>query len=123
MHISSAKIRKLCRRRGFRQKDLLFRAGVSKSAFYHLLYKESILPKSIHAMAAVLEVRPSDFLEEISPEETMIRLIARKTDEIIESDPTLDRENVRHTLLLLQEEPIARLRRALTRGQKLDLYR
>ncbi len=123
MYVSSEKIKELCRRRGFRQKDLLIKAGVSKSAFYHLLYKESVLPKSIHAVADVLGVRPSAFLEEVSREEEMIRLVAGKTDEIMERDQTLDRENVRHTLLLLQEEPIARLRRALIRGQKLDLYR
>lgn len=44
------------------------------------------------------------------------RLLA-KVDRICTLYPDADRDTVRHTLLLLQEPPIERLRRALRRGR------
>ena len=121
MRLLGSKIKKLCRAKGLRLADLLASAGVSKTAYYHLLYKPSVLPNSIHALANALGVRPSDILEEISPQERMIQAIAGRTDEIMAENPALHRENVRHTLLLLEESPIDRLRRALIRGRAIDL--
>jgi transcriptional regulator with XRE-family HTH domain len=120
MRLLGSKLKKLCRTRGLRLADLLSSAGVSKTAYYHLLYKPSVLPNSIHALANALGVSPSEILEEISPQERMIQAVASRTDEIIAGNPTLNRENVRHTLLLLEESPIDRLRRALIRGRAID---
>ncbi len=123
MHISKRKLEKVMRSQGMTLKELLKRAHTSKTAYYHLLYKETILPKSIHALSEVLNVRPSAFLEEMTPEEKKIRYIAKRTDQIMAENPTLDRENVRHTLILLQEKPINRLRRGLIRGRQINIYR
>lgn len=117
MNISKSKLEKIMHSRGFTLKELLRRAQVSKTAYYHLLYKDTVLPKSIHALAKVLKVRPSAFLEEMTPEEKKIRQIAKRTDQIMAENPGLDRENVRHTLILLKEVPVARLRRGLIRGR------
>jgi transcriptional regulator with XRE-family HTH domain len=123
MRLLGSKIKQLCRDNGIRLADLLTRAGVSKTAYYHLLYKPSVLPNSIHALADELGCKPSEILEEISPQEKLIQAVAEKTDEIMAGDPALNRENVRHTLLLLPEKPIVRLRRALIRGRAIDSNR
>ena len=116
MYISKEKLEKLLKERNISLKTLLNRAGVSKTAFYHLLYKDTVLPNSIHAIAKALGVRPSRILEEIDQEAERIKEAAWMTDKIMSNCPSLDRENVRHTLLLLQEEPLNRLRRSLIRG-------
>ena len=123
MHISKRKLEKLTNSKGLTLKELLKCAHTSKTAYYNLLYKETILPKSIHALADVLNVRPSAFLEEMTPEEKKIRYIGKRTDQIMAENPSLDRENVRHTLILLKEEPINRLRRGLIRGRQINIYR
>jgi hypothetical protein len=45
------------------------------------------------------------------------------TDRIVAADRSLDPENVRLTLLLLEESPIQRLRRSLLRARSIDLHR
>ncbi len=123
MYIGQNKLKELCRKKNLSLRELLIKANVSKTAYYHLVYKETLLPNSVHAMADVLNVRPSVFLEEVNPEKEKIQKIAVMTDKIIADFPELDRENVRHTLLLLHEEPIERLRRGLIRGRKFNLFR
>ncbi|MEA3420165.1 MAG: hypothetical protein U9Q97_00625 [Acidobacteriota bacterium] len=77
---------------------------------------------SLHRIAQILEVRPSAFLEEINPDEKKMLKILSLTDKISASRPTLDRDNIRHTLILLNEKPIGRLRRSLIRGRKLNIF-
>lgn len=122
MYISMQKLTKLYKSRKFTLKSLLVKAKVSKTAYYSLLYKDTILPRSVSAIAEVLGVKPSAFLEEESQEAQKIRRLAKTADNVIEDHPGLDRENVWHTLLLLQEKPIARLNRGLLRARKLDIY-
>ena len=43
--------------------------------------------------------------------------LRKRLDYILSIHPQADRENVWHTLLLLDEEPIERLRRSLRRGR------
>ena len=69
MYISRVKLKSLYKSKRLHLKMLLSEAGVSKTAYYHLLYKDTLLPDTIHRIAQVLEVRPSAFLEEISPAE------------------------------------------------------
>ena len=104
-------------------RELLSKASVSKTAYYNIIYKETLLPHSVHAIANVLDVRPSAFLEEFNPEVDKIRQIASQTDKILADFPELDRENVRHTLILLHEGPIERLKRGLIRGRKYNILR
>ena len=122
MHIAQKKLKKLYKIRGLKLRELLAKSGVSKTAYYSLLNKETILPKSISSIASVLAVNPSVFLEEESLEEKKIRRLTKIADKIMENHPKLDRENVWHTLLLLQESPIERLNRGLLRGQKYNFH-
>ena len=122
MRLSGKNITILCRAHGLSLNALLKRAGVSKTAFYHLLYKESVLPRSIEALAAVLGVRASVLLDEADQESRRAVRLLEEVDRIAGSDLSVDRDNVRHTLLLLEEKPIERLQRSLIRARKPDLH-
>jgi len=123
MRIDSARLRELAGKRGLSLNALFSKAGVSKTAFYHLVHKSSVLPASLRSLAETLSVRPGAFLTEENPDITKIRRVLTLTDRITAGNPKLDRDNVRLTLLLLEEEPIRRLRRSLIRGRKLDFHR
>ena len=123
MRIDLARLRELAGKRGLSLNALLAKAGVSKTAFYHLAHKSSVLPHSLCSLAETLAVRPGAFITEKNPDVTKIRRILALTDRIVTASPKLDRDNVRLTLLLLEEEPVRRLRRSLIRGRKLDLHR
>ncbi len=123
MRIDLAKLRGLAGKRGLSLNALLAKAGVSKTAFYHLVHKSSVLPASLRSLADALSVRPGAFLIEDEPDIAKVRRVLDLTDRIVAGNPELDRDNVRLTLLLLEEEPIQRLRRSLIRGRKSDLYR
>jgi AcrR family transcriptional regulator len=122
MRLSGENIKKLCGARRLSLNALLKRAGVSKTAFYHLIYKDSVLPRSIDALAATLGVRSSALLEEADRKSRRALRLLEAADRIAGSDPSMDRDNVRHTLLLLEEKPIERLQRSLLRAQKPDLH-
>lgn len=100
--------------------ELLAQAGVSRNAFYTLARKRNILPRSISAIAATLNISTSEFLEaELSPVERAQKLYS-EVDRITNEHKNVDPDNVRHTLQLLAEKPVDRLRRALTRAQRFD---
>lgn len=123
MYISRKKLKYLCRKNGLTLCSLLSRARVSKTAFYSLVRKDDILPKTINAIAKALGARPSAFLEEESPEEKKIADLIKRTSIILNDHPQLDKDNVWHTLLLLDKKPVERMRMGLIRGQKFDLHR
>jgi len=123
MRIDLGRLRKLAAKRGLSLAALLTESGVSKTAFYHLVHKSSVLPASLRALAETLYVRPGVFLTEENPDVAKIRRIRALTDRIVAGDPKLDRDNVRLTLLLLEEEPVRRLRRSLIRGRKSNIHR
>ena len=123
MRIELNRLRKLAGERNLSLTALLSKSGVSKTAFYHLVHQSSVLPASLSALAETLSVRPGAFLTEENPDVDKIRRILGLTDRIVAGDPKLDPDNVRLTLLLLEEDPVRRLRRSLTRGRKSDLHR
>jgi transcriptional regulator with XRE-family HTH domain len=123
MRIDKPRLRELTMKRGMTRNALLAKAGVSKTAFYNLLHKDSILPASLRSIAGTLSVRPGVFLTEKNPDVMKIRRVLALTDRIVADDSRLDPDNVRLTLLLLEEEPVRRLRRSLIRGQKNDFHR
>jgi transcriptional regulator with XRE-family HTH domain len=123
MRIDLIRLRELARRRGLTLNALLARAAVSKTAFYHMVHKDSVFPASLRSIAETLSVRPGAFLSEKNPDVAKVRRILALTDRILADDPRLDRDNVRLTLLLLEEEPVRRLRRSLIRGRKIDLHK
>ena len=122
MRLSGDNIKKFCGARNLSLNALLKHAGVSKTAFYHLIYKDSVLPRSIDALAVALGVRPWALLEDADWRLRRAIRLLEATDRIVAHDPSLDRDNVRHTLLLLEEKPIERLRRSLLRARKPDLH-
>lgn len=123
MKLSGTRVKDLCDKRGIGLNDLLRSAGVSRTAYYSLARKDSVLPKSIRAIARQLNVRPSSFLEEESRAEQRALAVMTNVQAIMHDHPSLNPDNVRHTLLLLHEKPIDRLRRALLRAQAVHLYR
>jgi len=123
MELSSGKVKKACKQKGLRLKEALERAGVSRTAYYSLLRNDSVLPNSLLALADFLEVEPAALLDETVGPGLRARLLLRKLERILAEHPEADRDNVRHTLLLLDEPPVDRLERGLLRGRALDLHR
>ena len=78
------------------------------------------MPGSVMAIAQTLHVGPVTLLKDEEAEARRAVRLLKDVDRIVEENPGIDRDTVRHTLLLLQEKPIERLRRALTRGQHFD---
>ena len=122
MRLSSDKVKKACRRRGLRLKQALDGAGVSRTAYYSLLRKDSVLPKSLLALGDFLGIGPAQLLEATVGPGLRARLLLGKLERILAEHRGADRENVWHTLLLLEEPPVNRLERGLTRGRALDLH-
>ncbi len=123
MRLSAEKVKTLCQNRGLRLGELLLRAGVSRTAYYSLVRKNSVLPNSVLALAETLGVRPSRLIDEPEPETRRVKDLLSRLDEILAAHPGADRDNVWHTLLLLQEPPVDRLNRGLLRGQGTSVYR
>lgn len=110
-------VKQHCSRRGISLQQLLKAAGVSSNAYYSLAGKSSALPKSILKLAEVLAVPASSLLhdEKLILERHLAKLA--KVDAIAHKYPDIDRDTIRHTLTLLEEPPIDRLRRALELGR------
>ena len=121
MRVDTDKIKNLCRRRKLTLDQLLKEAGVSRNAYYSLARRESVLPGSIVAIAHALDVSQSKLLTDEAVTARMVNRLLTTVDRILEQNPGIDRDTVRHTLLLLQEKPVERLRRALIRGRQLDI--
>jgi transcriptional regulator with XRE-family HTH domain len=122
MRLALDKVKKLCAKRGVNLTALLREAKVSRNAFYTLSRKPSVLPKSVQALATALDVKPSAFLEEKETPSDEARSLIAQIDRIERKFKIHDRDNVRHTLLLLREKPFDRLRRALIRAQKPHIH-
>lgn len=121
MKISMQKLGRICLERKTSLSEVLVQSQVSRNALYSLARKDSVLPRSIDAIAAHLNVRVSDFLEEEDVLVAKSRLLLRMVNRIAEKHPGIDRDNIRHMFLLLEEKPVERLRRALVRAQKPDI--
>jgi len=117
MRLSAEKIKSLCNDRGLGLGELLDAAGVSRTAYYHLVRKDSVLPKSVLALAEALDVRPSSLVDDTDPATRRVRELLSRLDGIVAAHPGADRDNVWHTLLLLEEPPVDRLNRGLLRGR------
>lgn len=121
MKVSRQKVDSLCQRRGMSIGQMLREAGVSRNAFYTLVRKDSVVPQSLLRISERLGVSVSALLDDIlAPVQRMQHLFA-EADRIAKGRRGVDHDNVRHTLLLLEEKPIERLRRALRRGRSIDL--
>jgi hypothetical protein len=51
------------------------------------------------------------------------RRISRQVEKVLALHPNADRDNVRHTLILLEQPPLERLQRSLIRGRATAIFR
>lgn len=116
MKIDHKKVQQMAKESGTTLAAALRDAGVSRTAYYSLVDKESILPRSVRRLAGTLGVAPSVFLVEISEAQKIQRRLAQAMT-IRTEHPEVDFRNVWHTLSLLEERPIERLNRSLRRGR------
>lgn len=117
MRIDLDRIKELCKQRDKSVTALLNMAGVSRNAFYTLARKESVLPASVRAIADSLGVAPSEFLREDGSAIKRAQALLAEVEEIASNHMYADPSTIRHTLILLEERPIKRLRRALQRAR------
>jgi len=96
---------------------------VSRTAYYSLVRSDSVLPTSLLALADFLDVAPARLLDDQIGPTVRARLLLRRLERILAKHPAADRDNVWHTLLLLEEPPVDRMERGLVRGRALDLHR
>ncbi len=111
------KVDSLCKERNVRIGELLESAGVSRNAFYSVARRKSVVPWSLIRIADYLGVPVSCLLEETPTPFARMKKLAAETRRILKKHSDCDRANVRQTLLLLDEKPEERLRRALRRGR------
>ena len=102
--------------RGISLTTALERAGVSRTAYYSLTRRPSVLPNTIRALAQTLDVNPHELLQLTETYPVADRRLERARD-ICARKPELDFHNVWHTLTLLELAPIERLEGSLRRGR------
>jgi transcriptional regulator with XRE-family HTH domain len=117
VRVSIERIRAVCREKGKTLSGLLDSAGVSRNAFYTLARRRSVYPRSLEAVGRILGVPPHELLTAEGHAREEMKLLLAEVDAIARRHRGVDRENVRHTLLLMRKEPIDRLRKALARAQ------
>jgi len=123
VRLSTAKVRRLAQERNLSLTRLLARSGVSRTAFYSLARRESVLPKTIQAVARTLQVHPLEILEQpAGGDDAALTARIDQARKIVASAPAVDFLNVWHTLALLDLPPAERLDRSLLRGRPHDLH-
>lgn len=121
MKISLDKVEARCREHGTSVTQMLREAGVSRNAFYTLARKETVVPQSLIRVAGYLGVPVSELLDDVPPPVERMKQLMDEVNRVVKRHPGADPDNIRHTLLLLDEEPIERLRRALQRGRPVNI--
>lgn len=116
MRLSGDKLRRLCGERQVTLRDVLDRAGVSKTAYYSLTRKDSVLPKSVGRIARVLGISPAEVLSDDAARIARVRALQERAAAIVAENPGCDRDVVLRTLMNLELPPVERLRRALIRA-------
>jgi len=117
MKLDDDAIRRRCAARGVALSRVLCEAGVSRTAYYSLRRRDSVLPKTVLRLAAALDASASELLDETSSEEKRARRRVNAAKRIAGESHGTSFENVWHTLALLDEPPSERLNRALRRGR------
>ena len=123
MHLSAVKVKQRCAQRRRRLTDVLREAGVSRTAYYSLTRKESVLPKSILRIACHLGVNPVELLENEVARIAHFRRLQAEAGALAKLHPDCDRDVMFRTLLNLEQPPIERLRRALIRARRPAVHR
>jgi transcriptional regulator with XRE-family HTH domain len=117
MKLDVEAIRRRCEARGLPLSRVLRDAGISRTAYYSLVRRESVLPKTVLKLAAALDTSTSGLLDETTSEERRAKRRIESARRIAGEASGTSFENVWHTLALLDEPPSARLNRALRRGR------
>ena len=117
MKLDGEAIRRRCEAHGVTLSGLLHEAGVSRTAYYSLRRRQSVLPKTVLKLAAALEASASELLDDRPSEERRARRRVDTAKRIAGKSSGTSFENVWHTLALLDETPKDRLNRALRRGR------
>jgi len=117
MRLNAEKLKKICKNNGLSLALLLRHAGVSKTAYYHLVAKENLLPKSLGQMARALGVTEAALLLNTDPILAKVKQRRKRMTQVLSQYPTVDPENVWHTLILLEQPPWDRLNQGLLRAQ------
>ena len=118
MELSHDAVRRIARERGWSLTEALRRAGVSRTAYYSLIRRDSVLPGTVRSIADLFGVPATDLLSAEEPSGP--RVAERRLAEaraICEEYPEATFENVWHTLCMLDLPPTERLNRSLTRGR------
>jgi len=116
MRLDHEETMRIAREQGRTLTEVLERAGVSRTAYYSLRRRDSLLPRTIRELARELRIEPERLLRKAPTELTYERRLDRAR-EICERFPEADFDNVWHTLTLLDLPPVERLRRSLRRGR------
>ncbi len=117
MRIVTERIKRMCAQRGVLLGEMLMRAGISRNAYYTLARRDEILPGTCTKLTKYFKADEMEFLTSESREVEKARVLQAEVDRIVRRYPDVDPDNVRHTLILLREKPVDRLRRALIRAQ------
>lgn len=117
MKLDTEAIRRRCEARGLALSCVLREAGISRTAYYSLLRRESVLPKTVLKLATALDAPASELLDDTTSEEKRARRRIDTAKRIAGNHSGPSFENVWHTMALLDEPPSARLNRALRRGR------
>jgi transcriptional regulator with XRE-family HTH domain len=124
MKLDADVARELARRQGLTLSEVLRRAGVSRTAFYSLARRRSVVPRTVTAVARVLGLPPSRLLRETRDTvRERAEDLAREARYIHARSRGSDFANVWHTLNLLELAPAERLARSLARGRTRPLHR
>ncbi len=97
-------------------------AEVSRTAYYSLARKDSILPKSVGRLARVLGVSPAAFLTDEATAVARLRELQTQAEALHRRHPGADRDVMFRTLQNLDLPPLQRLRRALVRAPRTRLH-
>ena len=116
MWLDPVKIKKLCKSNKLSLKELLQKAGVSKTAYYSLVRNSNLLPDSIYEISDALGVNARDLISDGPTEVAKVRRRESKLRKILNRYPNVSRDNIWHSLILLEKDPIERLRGALRRA-------
>lgn len=116
MRINHEKAKELARRRGRSLTSVLRDAGVSRTAYYSLASKPSVLPRSVRLLAEALDVDASHLLVEVPTLRAHERRLARARA-VCNEHGEAEFQNIWHTLVLLDLPPMERLNRSLRRGR------
>ena len=117
MRIDREKLKRMCETRHISVAGMLAASKVSRTAFYSLLRKENVLPKSIDKIAGYLDVPASAMLVAGAGRLWHMRALQARAVRICKDHRGCDRDVVFRTLLNLDLPPAERLRRALVRGR------